>query len=661
MAIAVKDSDWIRQSLLLPKLAIDQVDMVRRTFSNDYRKFSDTTLGGNPAINPPAQFTRFADLKARRFHQVGYGMGRYYSEVIDDNAVLVHMRFGNATFNSLTGFFGNFYNPDAASWARQGRSAGLSFFLGELIGFVVTIGFMPYIWAGQLVKFLFGKQQTKYYYLKPNMVGYWNAVQMLCNSIAVNHGFIEGVRPEQYGVDVTGNLTAEDAAQRAKLLPDIWRVDGSLDINAVVTKHQRLADKQYRKLQKIREEATDSANLTARWQNFLNEPILEDEYRPMNEYIKSYLSLSQGQPSAQAIVEIDSVAATQTETSKAAEAQTKSSFLSEISESVSNYFGDKNTKQEDTKLSDFLLAELRDGSQFVSFRVDNPGTVGESFTSSVKESAIASAFNSTSSAADTARFNFAGGNLDDGIIGTMVGAGVQAVKRLVGGILSSVSMQGLAALAGNALVDIPQQWDKSTANLPRMSYTIELRSPYGNDASRFQNLMVPLAMLLAGTLPLSTGTASYTSPFLVELYCRGRAQTRLGIIDSMEITRGAGNIGWTQDGKPLGIDISFSVIDLSSIMHMPLVANYGLLSPFTPNGLNRMLTGDDTVFGDYVAVLSGLGLTDQIYQTKKLKRNFQRTLLDFQDWTSPANFANWVGGLYPLRVISGFANGTNRA
>lgn len=661
MTLTVKDSDWIRQSLLLPKKSIDPVDLVRRTFSNDFRKFADTTLGGNPAINPPTQFTRFADLKARRLHQVGYGMGRYYSEVFDDNAILVHMRFGNATFNSMTGFFGNFYNPDAASWARQGRSQGLAFYLGELIGFTVTIGFLPYIWTGQLIKFLLGKMQTKYYYLKPNMVGYWNAVQMLSNQLAVNFGFIEGLKPEDYGPEA-GKVSPQDAQQRNRLLPDIWRNDGSIDINAVATRHQRLADKQYRKLKEIRDRARDSAELSQQYAKFLETPILESEFRPINEYIRSYLSLNQAKPTADAVVEATGTTAESSGDGTAATAATNTSFLASISESVTNYFGDKNASPpvEDTKLTDFLLAELRDGSQFVSFKVDNPGSVGESFSSSVKESAISSAFNGTSKAADTARFNFMGGNLDNGVIGTLVGGAISAIGGLASGVLSAVSMQGLAALAGNALVDIPKQWDESTANLPRMNYTIELRSPYGNDASRFQSLMVPLVMLLAGALPLSTGSASYASPFLVELYCRGRAQTRLGIIDSLEITRGTGNVGWTVDSKVLAIDISFSVIDLSSIMHVPLVANYGLLTPLTPGGLNRMLTTEDTVMGDYVAVLSGLGLTDQIYQTKKLKRNFQRTLLDFKDWTSPANFANWIGGLYPTRIISGFANGTTR-
>lgn len=74
-----EDSDWLRQSFLLPKGAIDSRDAVRRTFTEASRKFTDTTLGGNYAINCPPQFTRFADRKRHR-KGMSRGMGRYYTE-----------------------------------------------------------------------------------------------------------------------------------------------------------------------------------------------------------------------------------------------------------------------------------------------------------------------------------------------------------------------------------------------------------------------------------------------------------------------------------------------------------------------------------------------------------------------------------------------------
>jgi hypothetical protein len=136
-------------------------------------------------------------------------------------------------------------------------------------------------------------------------------------------------------------------------------------------------------------------------------------------------------------------------------------------------------------------------------------------------------------------------------------------------------------------------------------------SPYGNPISQLLNLYIPLSMLLAGALPLATGKQSYTSPFLCQLFDKGRCQTRLGIIDSLSITRGTGNLGFDNEGHAMAIDITFTVKDLSSIMYMPIAEGFSL------NPLNGIFD-DDTVFSDYMAVISGMSLNDQTYRMRKL-------------------------------------------
>ena len=64
------------------------------------------------------------------------------------------------------------------------------------------------------------------------------------------------------------------------------------------------------------------------------------------------------------------------------------------------------------------------------------------------------------------------------------------------GLAQSVGLGGLMALTGRGFVDIPKMWESSSVSMPSMNYTIELRSPYGNKMSLFQNIYVPLAMLL---------------------------------------------------------------------------------------------------------------------------------------------------------------------
>lgn len=639
------DQKWIRQAFMLPKDSIDDLDMRRRTYNTGYRKFSDTTLGGNASINPAPQRTRWADIKEQRFHQeVSRGMGRWYSETIDSNQILLHMRMGVPAFNALTSFFGNYYNPAASQLARTGRGESLLFTMGKIAGFVGTLPWQGFILIGQMIKFMAQVPSTKYYYHKPTMPLYWSAVNGMLNQIAANMGIIAGQGFEDYS-DKPEGLSEAEVNERNKLLPDVWRTDGGIDLYRVATRFQRLQGAQMAKLQQIRDTAQTQADATARYGAFLEEKISSDPARTsMTQYLQHYLSLRGSQP-------VPDEKRTVPNSEQTPDSKEQTSFFNTAAETFRSLFTFNETTADDGFAS-FLRAEGRDGAQFVTFSVDNPGPSSESFSNTVKESEIAVTINGMSGGYRSTRFSLADGNVSDNIIAEVIGAGIKGVTDLIGGVATGIGIGGLAQLFGNALVDIPKHWDQSVANLPRMQYTMELRTPFGNDISRFQNLMVPLAMIFAAAVPLSTGPRSYTAPFLIEAYCRGRAQTRLGIIDSLEITRGAGNVGFTEDGKPLGIDVSFSIIDLSSIMHMP-ITTFSPLEAVTPGGLSRMFMSDDSPFSDYLATLSSLGLNDQIYFWPKLKRNWYRQVLDFRNWTSPAYWANYVMGTDTGRLLSG--------
>jgi len=297
---------------------------------------------------------------------------------------------------------------------------------------------------------------------------------------------------------------------------------------------------------------------------------------------------------------------------------------------------------------DHLSSELSDGSQWITLKVLPERTVSESFNNSTGESDIQSKINGMSSSAASARFSTLDGNLGEGIVASAIEGLIGGAKDVVAGVADGVGLSGIAALGGSAFVDIPEHWQSSTADLPSASYTLELRAPYGNKMSIFTNLYVPLAMLLAGALPRSAGKQSYTSPFILELFSKGRNQTRLGIIDSISITRGAGNIGWSVDTLPLGIDVTFSVKDLSSVMHMPLSTSTGIFD-------------DDSAFTDYMAVLGSLGLAEQFYPIQKLKRNWVTAAQEFEKYTSPAFYAQQAAASLPGRVLSAAYRSTGRS
>lgn len=672
-----KDTDWLRQSFMLPANSIVDAEIVRRTMKDARLKFTDSSLGGNFAINPAPQFSPWADISVRSNFLtsnggiLSSGMGRYYSEAIDNNAVLVHMRFGVPKYNSLINYFGSFYNPHAASIANTGRGRGIVFSAARALGHIVTIPLAPLVLANRVWRFFLDKPISKYYYLKPTMPLYYNAVQNILNSLAVNMGI---ARPASSDVEeelYKGEPHLESGSDVLKRYRnnlskgpmDFWTDGGTIDIRKVATRAQRLANQQRRDIENIFETAETNEELSKLIIEYINETHIlkpnEMRFKTHNDYRDAFFNLME-----HSIDDQEQNTTTDYMGSEELEGGGGSitKYLSKVGDSV---------KASLSSFGEFVEAEFQDGSQFVTFKVDNPGTYSESFSNSTKESGLSQALNSVNSSSRSARFNFADGNTGVAPLDAAIGFG----RDVMSGILDGVQLTGLTAFTGNAFADIPKTWDGSTANLPRADYTIELRSPYGNKLSRFMHLYVPLSMLLAGALPLSAGKQSYTSPFICELFCQGRNQIRLGMIESLSITRGAGNIGWTQDGEPLGIDISFSVVDLSTILHVPIhtgldgndvtsvlgsVAWMAAGGPFglvagASNLINHATAGmldDDNAFTDYMAVLGGLSLLDQINPYRKLKIAAAKRVTNFETWATSANFANFVMGTPPARTLS---------
>jgi hypothetical protein len=300
-----------------------------------------------------------------------------------------------------------------------------------------------------------------------------------------------------------------------------------------------------------------------------------------------------------------------------------------------------------------------------------------------------------------------------GTAGALVSGALKGIKDLISGIGTGIGLSGLGQLAGGGFVDIPKHWDSSTASLPQSSYTIHLEAPYNNPISRLINIYTPLAMLLAGSLPLSTGKQSYTSPMICEFFDRGRMQSRLAIVNSLSITRGTASTGFTNDGLALGFDVTIGFTDLSSIVHMPLSASFNNIFQDAGDSVGTVVGGvagavagtvaagpaggviaaaggaaagsaagtaigavvdsaagvissigsifdDDTVFNDYLAVLASMSMKDQIYGFRKLKARFTRVMTDWDNWFSVAHYASVMGDTIPGRLMVPFFKGTVR-
>lgn len=621
----VKDASWVRNSFMVPTHALDiMTTRGIRNYTSVGQKFTDTTIGGNFAINPPPQHTAAADMISKGVNPMSRGMGRKYSEMFDDNSQLIHMRFGVPQFNSMMSFFSGFYDGAASIMSRTGRAPSTFYYIGRAAGFVITLPIAPLILAGRVYRFLANKPSSKFYYMKPTMPLYWNAANTILNGIAVNEGMVPRVYSDDQLEIMEGeeNFGPQDQARFHdainSILPGVYTKRGGIDIYAVATRGQRLADAARRQQAKIIEESRTIDEMQENFKKYVDEcqfrlppRQFNDGEDAFNAYMNAWNQTAAAQVSAG-----------------------ESSSGSDNAEENQSWY---------RQFRDHAEAAIRDGSEFVTFRVQHTGESSESFSNSVGQSEIAGKVNGSSSSARSKRFSFADGN-----IGNVAGKVVESAKQLVEGLADSLNISGLMAVLGNAYADIPQEWKDSSVNLPSKSYTIELRSPYGNHFSRMQNLWVPLSMLLAAVLPKSVGKHAYDMPFLVEIYDKGRAQSRLAMITEMTITRGVGNLGWTQDHRPLGINVTFSLTDLSEIMHMPINGAPGLFD-------------EDNTYTDYLAVLGSLSLADQFYVSNRLRIRLARKMEEFRSWTSPARVGIWAAGTFPGRTLRAMTRETTRA
>jgi len=626
----VLDNTWAKVAFLVPGVDLtDGYDSTNRFWSSASAKFTDTSLGGNIGINSKPQFTRYADtrvsgrLAGRSKVTIGntsgnLGMGRYYSEAIDDPSQTIYLRFGVPEFNSVTNFIAKAFDANMTSIARTGRAPSAFYRLGQVaggIGGIIAFPAIPILLlTARIVGSFFSRPTSKYYTLKPTMTNYWSTVNQLVNTLAINAGILPKVLRTDLGQNIGKPYILDNdyLTQVSKLLPSTFRGGNFFDMYSIANRSQRLAnqlfEEEYEKLN------VGSATDFSGW--------VEKNLTGDGTTLR-YISDKNGNPTLSArLNKLAELGQYKTENGKIS--TEKDPRIGKDGKQISTTQGFFDEFKQD------LDSEFRDGSQFAVFKVKSTGSMSESFGNSSGESDISQKLNSASSSARQARFSFAEGNISD-----TVGSILSNVTDVAAGALNGLTVgfsDFFLNMAGSGYVDIPKYWQSSNATLPKANYSIKLISPYNNPISIMQNIQIPLAMLLAGSLPISTGKQSYTSPFLCQLYDRGRAQVKLGIIESLSITRGTSNLAFDTAGKALAIDVSFSVMDLSSVMHMPVSTGelFGV----------DMTMDEDNVLMDYLSVLAGQGLYSQIYPMAKAKLNVAKKVVNAQKLTSPAYWSS---------------------
>ncbi len=670
--ITVTDAKWARQAFIISSGAtsdkidsfLDEIDIRNRYFSTAYLKWTDSSLGGNVCINPLPQFTRYADIRepglranavntTLQMQQGELGMGNYYSEAIDDNMQLVHMRFGVPSYNSLFQFFTGFYNSSASTLARTGRfddtivnsilkagTAVISLAILPLAIVPIAIGLI-----GHAARFFMKWPASKFYYLKPSMPAYWMAVSNMMNQIAVNKGvsYTAPQYQQETVIGATKKFNDRETSVLRKLFPDGFRKDGTIDVYAIANRSKRL---QMRQDYALRQELTKPGNdgWYGRVKSVMNNQnggigtsgnAKETTPFSLESYITRFL-------------DVGILAGISEMYNGSTEKDIKQKLNADGADLAGTPFApDANADG----ISQHFVANLADGSDWVSFRVNHTGVATDTFGSSTAKSSLADKINTMSSTARDMRINFAQGNLDPLGVSTTILSGVGAVMS---GVASALQIDGLAAAAGNAFVDIPDHWSESTASLSKTSYSFTLISPYGNMISQTLYIYLPLCCLLAGALPLATGKQSHTAPFLCEMYDRGRRTTRLGIIDSVSINRGTSNLSFNNDDHPLAVEVTFTVADLSSVVAMPILPGFSL-------NIAAGLFDPDNSYTDYMLTLSSVNLRDMTDRLPILEYQWARAKANFGTYLSASKIGQDLANLPGVSMLQAFMRGTERS
>lgn len=710
----IKDSDWLANCFMLSSKQLAEPAYKSMLLSSANWKFTDTRIGGNVAINMPPAYTRFADprasgVNAKNVHGTRpSGLGEYWSDQIDSNAKIIHMQFGVPTYRGMLSFFSGVSDIKAGLLARTGR-VPITFYVGQVVGFVVGLRLLPFILAGKVIAFLMNRNGSRYYNLKPAMHPYWNRVNMVANMIAVSEGLVDRFaivgenKLASYisGGDNSFEKNLEDSgsalepsdraavgalvAQAHAMCPELFLEKGGVDVYRIASRYQELANARRQFLEDIAKQTTVDGLLTRlidySYTNKISagqgkiedlRKIHETEYgSPDFHDGKNDLFAQEAQKAADAALgtaisaEPISPEDGTAPTASAADAGNGSTsttanegdknYTPMWSSLVTNDNGELENKDGWFKkwwkdFSTGVSSGYNGGFSWVAFKVNATGPMSASFSNSTSTPEIKSMINSFSSSAAKLRFNFSQGAT--GIPG--IDAITEGVKNLTLGLMagSGIGIAGLVSLAGSSFVDVPDTWEDSSTNLPSESFEIHLRSPYGNALSRYMNLHIPLSMLLAGALPISTGRQSYTAPFICKMISVGRSNVDLGMIDSLNITHGVGNLGFNRDGKPLGIDVSFTVKDLNRIVHAPIDIGGSLLNP-----LNAMaIFDDDNAFNYYINTIAGVSVADQVLAKNRFDRNVRLAMMKYDSFFSTSHLTLAMTESSPGRALRAVAS-----
>jgi hypothetical protein len=243
--------------------------------------------------------------------------------------------------------------------------------------------------------------------------------------------------------------------------------------------------------------------------------------------------------------------------------------------------------------------------QVIPFYITSESQYSDNFSNETTESTLASKVNGFSDAAREMQFLMGTTSSmiaeDFDALGDVFANSRKAIddftSKLAGnGNIFSSLLGSLKTVATGGRLQFPNIWSNASYN-KSYQINIKLTTPYYDVKSWWLNIYVPLCHLIGLVMPRGEYHNGYSAPFLVKAFYKGSFNIDMGIITEMTINKGKEG-GWTKDGLPTVVDVSFTIQDLYSSISM---------SPIT---LAKSNTLENIQELDYLCSLCGININE---------------------------------------------------
>jgi len=646
-----KDEEWINQSFMVSNDEINQGYRKYRYFSGVDRTYVDSSLGGSLACNPKPQFCRYGDTrrKGRLFNSRddvsiyndswNVGMGQYYFESIHDNLQTLFLEFGVPRFQSMFSYLSTAVDSPMSEMANH-ASGRFLYDIGKAGGQALGVFFIGWTWSLIAItvftiklahKMVFGSQVAKYYYLKPAMHVYWSAVNNMITDVTRELGIGKTYigNPVQGKVGAPIEMDKEELDNVNIFYKDLMSSNGYVDIRRIIGRAQAIKNTELTKSMEMDKKKKISFQ---EWEEFMEADVKIPRQQSMQSFVGDVLS------------------GTELYRSKLKTKSTGSASPGHLEEEEDKSIIDKRggfstvifnkIKAAQNDSIKYMISAMKGGSRFAVFNVTPLSRPTVTFTNSTGEIPTKGALNSIGGATRNIEFSTAGANF----IGVGIGEAITGAMDLMQAGLAGVTFGAsnvLLALLGGGYIEMPEMWKDSEMSAQEYNFKIQLRNQYGHPIARLQNLLIPLFMILGGALPLATGKASYTSPFLCSAFLRGVVNIDMGMITKVSIISHVGNVGTDGVGHSLGYDIEFTIKDFTTILSAPISS--------MANGTIVNSQDEVSAISRFMQTVASRDLYTNKYTSKKAALRLNGAIQGIDKATDPAFLGTLVGDfLYPI-------------